>query len=50
MAAMKAGVRVLRATSCSEGRLIDSRNARLPMHPLTPAKARIDLLLALMET
>lgn len=47
LAAMAAGVSVVRATRCSEGRLIDAGGTRLPAHPLTPAKARIDLMLDL---
>jgi L-asparaginase len=48
VAAMAAGVHVVRATRCSEGRLVDAGAARLPAHPLTPAKARIDLMLDLL--
>jgi L-asparaginase len=48
LAAMAAGVSVLRATRCSEGRLVEAAAAGLPAHPLTPAKARIDLMLDLL--
>jgi L-asparaginase len=48
LAAMAAGVRVVRATRCSEGRLIAAGGALLPAHPLSPAKARIDLMLELL--
>jgi L-asparaginase len=47
LAAMAAGVRVVRATRCSEGRLVGTSDTRLPAHPLTPVKARIDLMLQL---
>jgi L-asparaginase len=48
VAATAAGVRVVRATRCSEGRLVDAGGGRLPAHPLTPVKARIDLMLDLL--
>ena len=48
VAAMAAGVRVVRATRCSEGRLIATADAAVPAHPLTPVKARIDLMLDLL--
>jgi L-asparaginase len=48
LAAIDAGVPVVRATRCSEGRLIAAAGAALPAHPLTPVKARIDLMLELL--
>ncbi|MGZ5270333.1 MAG: asparaginase [Ramlibacter sp.] len=47
LAAMAQGVRVVRASRCPEGRLLVSGEPSLPAHPLTPAKARIDLMLEL---
>jgi L-asparaginase len=48
--AMQQGVKVLRATRCSEGRLLPAANDALPAAPgLTPVKARIALMLALMR-
>jgi L-asparaginase len=48
--AMQQGVKVLRATRCSEGRLLPGANDALPAAPgLTPVKARIALMLALMQ-
>jgi L-asparaginase len=48
LAAMAAGVLVVRATRCSEGRLVAAGDSRLRPHPLTPVKARIDLMLELL--
>jgi L-asparaginase len=48
--AMQQGVKVLRATRCSEGRLLPGAHDALPAAPgLTPVKARIALMLALMQ-
>jgi len=48
--AMQQGVKVLRATRCAEGRLLPGANDALPAAPgLTPVKARIALMLALMQ-
>ena len=48
--AMQQGVQVLRATRCAEGRLQPAANDALPAAPgLTPVKARIALMLALMQ-
>lgn len=45
------GVRVLRATRCAQGRIIDTNAAGLAhAAQLTPAQARVQLLLALMAT
>jgi L-asparaginase len=46
--AQAAGVRVLRSTRCLEGTVIAQPGDALPAHPLTPAKARVDLLLELL--
>jgi L-asparaginase len=43
--AVAAGVPVLRATRCLEGRVLPHAGDRLPAHPLSPVKARIDLQL-----
>ena len=48
--AMQQGVKVVRATRCAEGRLLPGANDALPAAPgLTPVKARIALMLALMR-
>ncbi|MFT6698506.1 MAG: L-asparaginase [Polaromonas sp.] len=48
--AMQQGVQVLRATRCAEGRLLPGANDALPAAAgLTPVKARIALMLALMQ-
>jgi len=48
--AMQQGVQVVRATRCAEGRLLPGANDVLPAAPgLTPVKARIALMLALMR-
>lgn len=48
--AMQQGVKVLRATRCTEGCLLPDANDALPAAPgLTPVKARIALMLALMR-
>ncbi len=48
--AMQQGVKVVRATRCTEGRLLPSVNDALPAAAgLTPVKARIALMLALMQ-
>jgi L-asparaginase len=44
------GVRVVRSTRCPEGVVLGHAADRLPHSALPPAKARIDLLLALLET
>lgn len=41
------GVKVLRSTRCAQGRVVAVEDQALPAHPLSPVKARIDLLLAL---
>ncbi len=43
--AMERGVRVVRSTRCLDGEVIVQAGDRLPAHPLTPVKARVDLLL-----
>jgi L-asparaginase len=49
--AMQQGVRVLRATRCTEGRLLPGADQRLPAAAgLNPVKARIALMLALMRS
>lgn len=49
--AMKQGVSVLRATRCTEGRMLPGADQRLPAAPgLSPVKARIALMLALMRS
>lgn len=48
--AMQQGVKVVRATRCAEGRLLPGTTDALPAAPgLTPVKARIALMLALMR-
>ena len=48
--AQQQGVKVLRATRCAEGCLLPGANDALPAAPgLTPVKARIALMLALMR-
>lgn len=48
--AMQQGVQVVRATRCAEGRLLPGANDALPAAAgLTPVKARIALMLALMQ-
>jgi L-asparaginase len=48
--AMQQGVQVVRATRCAEGRLLPGANDALPAAVgLTPVKARIALMLALMQ-
>lgn len=42
------GVKVLRATRCAQGQVTPSERDTLPAHPLSPVKARIDLLLELL--
>jgi L-asparaginase len=49
LAAAARGVRVLRSTRCGEGRIVGEGASALPAHPLSPAKARIDLLLDLLQ-
>ena len=47
--AQAAGVKVLRATRCSEGRIVGNAAAELPSAgALTPVKARIELMLQLL--
>jgi L-asparaginase len=47
--AQAAGVRVVRATRCLEGRILPGADALLPdSQGLTPVKARVDLMLQLM--
>lgn len=49
--AMAKGVKVLRATRCTEGRILEGANDALPAAPgLNSAKARIALMLALMQS
>jgi len=49
--ALAKGVKVLRATRCTEGRLLEGGNDVLPAAPgLNSAKARIALMLALMQS
>jgi L-asparaginase len=49
--AMAQGVKVLRASRCTEGRLLEGGNDALPAAPgLNSAKARIALMLALMQS
>ena len=49
--AMAQGVKVLRASRCTEGRLLEGVNDALPAAPgLNSAKARIALMLALMQS
>ena len=49
--AMQQGVRVLRATRCTEGRMLPGADQHLPAAPgLNPVKARIALMLALMRS
>ena len=49
--AMKQGVKVLRATRCTEGRMLPGVDQRLPAAVgLNPVKARIALMLALMRS
>jgi L-asparaginase len=49
--AMKQGVRVLRATRCTEGRMLPGAHQSLPAAPgLSPVKARIALMMALMRS
>jgi len=49
--AMAQGVKVLRATRCTEGRILEGANDALPAAPgLNSAKARIALMLALMQS
>ncbi len=43
--AVAAGLPVLRASRCLEGRVLPHGGDRLPAHPLSPVKARIDLQL-----
>ncbi len=48
--AQQQGVKVLRATRCAEGRLLPGANDALPVAlGLSPVKARIKLMLALMQ-
>jgi L-asparaginase len=46
--AQRSGVRVLRASRCLDGPVVGAKQAPLPASPLTPAKARIDLVLDLL--
>lgn len=46
--AMARGVRVVRGTRCLEGSVVAQPADPVPAHPLTPAKARVDLLLDLL--
>ena len=46
--AREKGVRVVRSTRCLDGEVIVQSSDRLPAHPLTPVKARVDLLLELL--
>ncbi len=47
--AQRAGVQVLRSTRCGDGRVLDAAAAALPSaDDLTPAKARVELLLRLL--
>ena len=49
--AMAQGVKVLRATRCTEGRILEGASDALPAAPgLNSAKARIALMLALMQS
>ena len=51
VAAQAAGVKVLRATRCAEGSVIDLPDDQLPgAGALSPVKARISLMLELIET
>ena len=51
LVAMTQGVKVLRASRCTEGRLLDGGNDALPVAPgLNSAKARIALMLELMQS
>ena len=49
MKAQAAGVRVVRATRCAQGRIVGSSAGALPALPLSPVKARIELMLQLMR-
>jgi L-asparaginase len=42
------GVKVLRTTRCGQGQVTPGERDALPAHPLSPVKARIDLLLELL--
>lgn len=46
--AMARGVRVVRGTRCLEGSVIAPPADPIPAHPLTPTKARVDLMLDLL--
>ena len=46
--AQAAGVRVLRSTRCLEGPIVGREGDALPVTPLIPSKARVELLLRLM--
>ena len=46
--AMGQGLRVVRSTRCLDGEVIVQAGDALPAHPLTPVKARVDLLLELL--
>jgi L-asparaginase len=47
--ALRAGVRVLRCSRCGDGRVLDAADAALPSaDDLTPAKARVELMLQLL--
>ncbi len=48
LGALARGVRVVRSTRCTEGRVIAQPPDRIPATPLTPAKARVDLQLDLL--
>lgn len=48
LAAQSAGVRVVRASRCAQGRVLPHAGDRLAHTPLAPAKARIALMLELM--
>ena len=43
------GVRVVRSTRCTEGVVIPQAQDSLAAHPLSPVKARVDLLLDLLR-
>lgn len=46
--AMAHGVRVVRSTRCLEGAVVAQAAGAIPAHPLTPDKARVDLMLDLL--
>lgn len=46
--AMEAGVKVLRSTRCTEGVIVGRERDELPVTPLIPSKARVELQLQLL--